>query len=522
VSVLPGYINTEGMTGSAEDVGVIFTDSVAYPGTLVGNATFNSSSRNTGTIIGKATFNTTYYSGSAQTGSTFNITSGALWTGEVRGDSYNSDNTLITNWSFTGTGSNQGTINGDATFTGTAFQIGEVSGTATLSGFAQVVQGISNVVNFFKNLASGRDTIYLTSGSTLNVSGLFTLLGSSADNLLSVRSTDSGVFASLGINGTSNFNFLRLKDIKNLGPSLNLSSKTIFDDGGNTGFTFPTNSTPGSRGGVTRSYTAPQIPVSRGGTSPTDNQTQTSVTTNSGTRSFVPNTINQITLPIQKISPIKFAPIPTFGEDKKGSFSFLVPIKMFLFGTTNDIAIDNLKKYPKLQKYITETLGFSTDQKLVALYKKPIKLDANAGDVLEIFKVVSPKGNPLVTTLRVDKDGRLNQYIKVSEKDNYETLNILLATTSKTAIEGKLSFSVIPAKAGIQSGESKTYTFINEKTKIKTTLKLDEPGLYTFDTPASPIPLIIEVAGQTKSTPNITSDTSKVSLWSRVKGWFGR
>lgn len=241
----------------------------------------------------------------------------------------------------------------------------------------------------------------------------------------------------------------------------------------------------------------------------TSNNSSPSASTNSGSRSFVRDTINQITLPVQNIKPINLTKLPTFGEDKKGSFSFKLPLQIFLFNSPNTSATDNLKKYPKLQKYISGTLGLNSEQKLVALYNKPLKLDANAGDVLGIFKVISPNGNALVTTLKVDKKGSLYQYIKINEKDNYQTLNISLALISKTAIEGKLS--------------NTKYTFTNNKNNIVTTINIPQKnGIYNFTTSASPLPLVIEVTGQNNTTPNITSDTNKPSLWSRVKSWFGR
>ena len=95
---------------------------------------------------------------------------------------------------------------------------------------------------------------------------------------------------------------------------------------------------------------------------------------------------------------------------------------------------------------------------------------------------------------------------------DYQTLNISLATTSTTIIEGKL-------------GNTK-YTFTNNKTNITTTINIPQKaGTYTFTTSASPLPLVIDVVStpansQSSTTPNITNDTNKSSLWSRVKNFF--
>jgi hypothetical protein len=236
----------------------------------------------------------------------------------------------------------------------------------------------------------------------------------------------------------------------------------------------------------------------------------TNTNTNSGSHSFVQNTINRVTLPVNMLSPVKLTQLPTFGSDTKNSFSFITLIQNFLFASSNSSILDSLKGYPKLQKYISETMGFNTDQKLVVLYKKPLKLDANAGDVLGIFKVISPKGNALVTTLKIDKKGNLSQYIKVNPKDNYETLKISLATTSEEIISGKFN--------------DVKYNFTNEKNSITTTIIIPKKnGTYTFTTSASPLPLIIEVASQTSQSgqTDITNATSKPSLWSRIKSFFG-
>jgi hypothetical protein len=239
---------------------------------------------------------------------------------------------------------------------------------------------------------------------------------------------------------------------------------------------------------------------------PTPTVNTNTTPTNSGSRSFVPNTINSVTLPVQMIKPITFKALPKFGDDTKGSFSFKVPLQVFLFSIFNTSIINNLKTYPKLQNFIKDTLGYSTDQKFVALYNKPLNLDANTGDVPGIFKVTSPKRDALVTTLNIDKKGNLSQHIKVNVKDDYQTLNISLAVISKTAISGKINDT--------------KYTFTNNKTNITTTINIPQKaGTYIFTTSASPLPLVIEVAG-TKNTQTPAVET-KVSWWRKVLNFFG-
>jgi surface protein len=261
--------------------------------------------------------------------------------------------------------------------------------------------------------------------------------------------------------------------------------------------------------------------------------TNTNTNTNSGTRSFNPNTINQITLPVQFLKPINLTKLPTFGEDKKGSFSFRMPIERFLFSlqdfvfTPAETKMAASKAFPELYRYITVTLGLNTTQKLANLYNKPLKLNSNATDVLGIYKVVSPKGNTLVTSFSVDKKGNLGQYIRIKD---YETLKISLLGTSKNVVTGKLAF-VIPApvstginSGGIQSVKSENYTFTNpglagNAKNITTTINIPQKaGTYTFTTSASPLPLVIEVVGVTNT--NITDTDTTPSWWTKVLNFF--
>ena len=233
--------------------------------------------------------------------------------------------------------------------------------------------------------------------------------------------------------------------------------------------------------------------------------------TNSGTNSvrralFTQGTINTITLPIQQLKPIKLPSLPTFGADTKGSFSFSVPIKNFLFSPISSPVASLLKSSPKLENYITKTLNLNSFSSLFPLLKTPLKLNEDSSNIPGIFKLTSPKNNQLSTSLKVDKQGNLSQYIKVDTKDNYKTLNLSLSTVSSTTIEGKLS--------------NTKYTFINSKDNITTTLNIPKKsGLYTFTTSASPLPLTIEVVSNQEKVESVNTGTK--SWWGKVKGWFG-
>jgi hypothetical protein len=222
---IPLNINTTGLTGSAKETGVIFSDNISYSGLITGNATFNDSSYNTGTIIGNATLNTDYY-GSTQTGGVFTVGTGVVYQGDIQGTVFDSESNTITNYVFEGSSQNEGVVNVDATFNNTSeFQVGTVNATATLNGENQIIKGVNSVINFFKQLAEGATSLFFRPTATLDVSGIFTLLGKDENNFLTVRSTTPGSSYNLGINGTSNFNFLKLRDAVNTGTLLDLSAK---------------------------------------------------------------------------------------------------------------------------------------------------------------------------------------------------------------------------------------------------------------------------------------------------------
>jgi hypothetical protein len=273
-TTLPLLINSTGLTGGANAVGIIF-ESLGFNTTrIIGNATFNNTGYNIGTITGNATFNTA-------TAGTLTLTNTMKWGGTVSGTIKGSDGVDIThlifnnsssntttipsNFSavFNNSASNFGIINGDVTFNNTGlFTMGTVNGTSTLNGLSQTLNGVNNVINLVKTVTTSvRDTFYIVAESILNVSGHTTVLGYDANNLLTIRSTTPGVSANIGINGTSTLNFLRLKDIYNTGNNLDLSLRTVFDDLGNTGFTFSASSTPTQRNGFTSQYTQLGDPI---------------------------------------------------------------------------------------------------------------------------------------------------------------------------------------------------------------------------------------------------------------------
>lgn len=517
--------------GSTRNVSTINLDTI-----------FHDSSRNEGIINGDMVLDTDYYSGIAPTSSILTLAGNAEWRGEVNGTIYASDGiTPITSLSFTGSSKNYTTITGNPTFSGAAsnygtiignptfnntspFRIGTVVGTATLGGTSQTLSGAANVVNFFKQ-AFARDTLYITPGSSINISGLFTLLGFSADSLLTVRSTSPSVAATLGINGTTNFNFLRLKNINNTGSSVNLSSRTAFNDGGNTGFSFPSNSTSGGRGGITRDYTPPS-PPSHGGGGSGGGETGGGENGGGGTgggsgggsiRNFFSGAIGRFVFPqTQLFTPFTpsfqpqglgatVLPSPFSGFQTPGNISlltlpvnFLTNISNFLFAPIPRTITEALSSAPKLQSLIASA-GFSKEQDLVSLASKPLPLTIPATQDVPPGLFLIRSGGMDVPTY-VTYEGGLAQLIKVLPNQSLTISFIPLSTgpVSATYLGQDVSFA-----------PSGSFVSANITTPSR-------GGRFIMRTESSPLPLLIDVEVPVQAAPT----EEKKSFFQSVISWF--
>ena len=273
-TTIPVLINSTGLTGAANTSGIIFSNNSFNTAKIVGNATFNNSAYNMGDISGNAIF-------SIATSGTYTLSATMKWGGTISGtikggdlvdithlifnNSSSNETTIPSNFStvFNHSASNHGIINGDATFNNTGlFTMGTVNGTSTLNGFSQVLNGVNNVVNLVKKVATAvRDTLYIATGSTVNVSGVTDISGYDQNNLLSIKTTTPGSLAFLNVIGSAVMDFFRIRDIHNTFSNINLSLKTIFDDGGNTGFTFKSGSSLSERNGMTSSYLSDGEPI---------------------------------------------------------------------------------------------------------------------------------------------------------------------------------------------------------------------------------------------------------------------
>jgi hypothetical protein len=323
--------------------------------------------------------------------------------------------------------------------------------------------------------------------------------------------------------------------------SMNGGNSTSCGNGGNAGFIDSVDSDfdllSQTAGTAEDSGCAPEAPAPTSGTTggtrrntgtyttyeqrhpaPSTPSTPASTPANSGSRTptFTPNTINQVALPVQQLKPITFTKLPTFGEDKKGSFSFLTPISNFLFAPLPKIFTDSIP--PKLLAFL-KTIGITKEQDLINLQKKEITLDEKSKDIPGIWSAYT-KGIPTRDSKgNFTSNTNLNITSKLSgtKKDIiFQTLRVPPNTTftlSLNSVDKRVS-------KGMFLNKEVTFTKTNDKLTLNLTAP-KKPGTYTLTTKASPLPLIIEVTGTTNSSPNITSE-SKPSLWSKIKGWFGR
>jgi len=504
----PQGIDSSGLTGGALSSGFMATSSAGNCLTtdVVGNATFNSSScnaayisgnatfndnsyNNIGNIGGDARFNTTYYGNASST--IFTLLGSAVWTGVVNGGVYGSDNSTIQKFVFRNSSvnsgvvnlnsefydraTNLGTINGDATFNDTfTFSMGTVNGTSTLNGLSQTLNGVNNVINFIKQVAgSVRDTLYFTSGSVLNISGFATILGSDANNLLTIRSTTPNSPASIGFSGTSTLDFLRIKDIYNTGSAIDLTNKTAYNDGGNSGFIFKAGATLSQLGGLASSYTAPARYVAPApASSPSANSNNKNNNNNAGASGSVdPYFAGLVTANVGKLNLSNLPNINLSGiENNLGVSKFVNPLAgmtqlapvgkftplpkldfasrfdSFLNGSLPKSLSDLSHAVPLINKSLTSA-DIRSGYDLYTMKESPINTPTLSDLVKDKTKqpesliFASANGNESSTKLMIDKKGGAYQIITV---EPYAVLDIDVKNTNK--VLPKASWNNIDAK----------------------------------------------------------------------------
>jgi len=480
--VEPTSINASGLTGGANSTGVVFVSSAGkcLNSDLTGNAVFNGNSCDSGRISGNVIFNDSSYNGGGnisgnvnlnttyygtQASSTLTLTGHAIWSGTIGGSIIGSDNSTIdtfifnnsssnnttitsaTTTIFNNAASNNGTINGDATFNDTfTFSMGTVNGTSTLNGLSQTLNGVNNVINFIKQMAgSVRDTLYFTSGSVLNISGFSTILGSDANNLLTIRSTTPNSPASIGFSGTSTLDFLRIKDIYNTGSAIDLTNKTAYNDGGNSGFIFKAGATLSQLGGLASSYTAPARYVAPApASSPSANSNNKNTNNNAGASGSVdPYFAGLVTANVGKLNLSNLPNINLSGIENNlgvskfvnplagmvklapvGKFTLLPKVDLltrfnnFLNGSLPKSLADLSNSVPAIKRAMAAS-GIVNGYDLYIMKESPINTPTLSDLVKDKTKqpesliFASQNGTQVSTKLMIDKKGSVYQIITV-------------------------------------------------------------------------------------------------------------
>ncbi len=494
---------------------------------ITGDTAFYDSSHNNGPISGDVIFATNYY-GSMPTSTIMYVLNSSL-NGNISGNILSSDGiTNITDFIFRNSSSNNitlngnavfydssnnnGTINGNAVFNNTApFVMGTINGSVTLNGLAQTINGINNIQNLTKN-SSVRDVLYLSSGSTLNISGLLTLTGNDQNSLLTVRSMTPGSQANININGSSTLNYLRLKDIRNNSALVDLTNVTAFNDGGNYGFTFRVNSNPGSRGGITGSYTAPVLPPSRGGVVTTLPTPPTPINNTVNNTRSISGTLDRFINP--NIRPLNFNPLQNFNlfnnKPNIGATVLPNPLSGLKAPTTLDLMklpvnfLDNVSKFvlnsiiknnknnysSALNQFLLRNnIDINREQDLAKITVKPLSVNINDGLNQDLFIV---KNNQSVVNTNISYDPALKSLVQIIKIPSNTYINI-------------------------SSNKVKNIRYMNKNFAVNGNIDVlseGKSGKYVIQ--STNIPLVLDVYEPIKETK-----TNK-GVWQWIKGLFGK
>jgi hypothetical protein len=469
---------------------------------------FGEGAYNTARIIGNATFESGVDGALGLDGS-------MIWGGSISGTIRGGDGEDIVSLEFNGSSVNQaiiatsvsvsfgdsstnlGTVQGDATFSNTSpFSLGTILGTAILNGISQTIQGVNTVINFIKESVV-RDILYIASGGSLNVSGTLTLRGLDASNLLSVQSTVPGSAATISVPELANVNFVRLRDLVNSGVSLNLSSATAYDDGGNSGFSFPSNSRPGSRSGLTSRVTHPPTPQARAQASA---QSASTINRTTGTsevlcefRRATDLYLSTVALSVNPIGRLPdLAPLPVFGGTGKNSFSFQSSMLAFVFEPLSESISSALASWPRLREYLS-SVDVTGAQSVARLSTQPLRVPA---DMPGLY-TVSRDGQAVQTTLSSDGGQTLLQIVGIAPGRELDVSTSFANAFTSATFDGK------------------TVSFDALGTVRLTAPEL--PGLYLFRSSALPFGLVVRVGstGAPLSLPEAPR-----SIWQMILDLF--
>ena len=224
----------------------------------------------------------------------------------------------------------------------------------------------------------------------------------------------------------------------------------------------------------------------------------TNIVSNSGTQSSSSlRPIFTVLPPVIKLEKLKLKELPTFGDDKKGSFSFITPISNFLFAPLSNDFTNILDR--DMVAYLKQA-GLSRESDLIAIKKKPLLLPNTSKDIKGLFKITA-KGLPVKAgdTFKANSTIPFSTYITT---ENFKSL------TQKVTVSPKTEITIILKGAKTATFNGKKLNFTNGSLTLTTPLK---SGTYILTADASSFKLQIEVP--------VTKDNTQLNTETQT-GWF--
>ena len=209
---------------------------------------------------------------------------------------------------------------------------------------------------------------------------------------------------------------------------------------------------------------------------------------------------------VNKLSPIKLSPVPTFGDTtSKKAFSLGEGITSFLFAPLPTTLTQTLGT--NLTQYLKQA-GFSKEQDLITISKKPLLLPKPTAAIAGLF-TVSAKGLPIKLP---NQEFSTNTTVPVSV---YLTSDTKAKMLEKITITPNTDITIALKGGKTADFNGKTLSFTSNTLTLKTP---SQPGTYTLTSPASPLGLLIEVTGG-KATPEAADDAPQAS---QSPSWFSK
>jgi hypothetical protein len=215
--------------------------------------------------------------------------------------------------------------------------------------------------------------------------------------------------------------------------------------------------------------------------------------------------INTVSLPVAEIKPLVLEVLPTFGGAGKNSFTFAPRIDSFLFSPLPDSILNYLDKNKALKDYL-KSVGLNTTQNLISLIRSPMLMKSDSYLIPGIFTVSN--GNSIVRTYLIN--------------DPIYSLSEEIRVASGTS----LVISVLPIIKGEVIGtwsNGKTTNFILNDKNAVAKVTMSSVGKYVLKTPASPLPLVIDVIAPSMTENGQNTGPGGSGLWfSKLLGWFNK